>query len=244
MLPSRTLLAVSLLLALWSAEAKAERSEPLLSPAQVSSASPAGALAAVRDGAGSQALEPFHLAPGEGVPRGYEARLSPLFGEIAADRVMLALCRAGFHGCSGAGRRFLAVIEGAQGKHGRARLGEINRSINLAVTYMSDETQHGHADVWSSPLATFETLKGDCEDYAIAKYVALLELGVAAEDLRLVVVRSRRAGEGHAVLATRQDGHWLVLDNRSFLMIADDDLGRYAALAAFTLSPSLRPSAG
>ena len=38
---------------------------------------------------------------------------------------------------------------------------------------MSDLAQYGEIDVWSSPLLTFTTGRGDCEDYAIAKFVAL-----------------------------------------------------------------------
>jgi predicted transglutaminase-like cysteine proteinase len=48
--------------------------------------------------------------------------------------------------------------------------------------------QWGEVDVWSSPLVTFNTGAGDCEDYAIAKYVALQMTGISAEDLRIVVV--------------------------------------------------------
>ena len=54
---------------------------------------------------------------------------------------------------------------------GRARLEEANRAVNMAIRYVSDYTQHGEADRWSAPLASFATAKGDCEDYAIAKYV-------------------------------------------------------------------------
>ena len=38
-------------------------------------------------------------------------------------------------------------------------------------------------------IATLTTGFGDCEDYAIAKYVALVEAGVAAEDVRLIIAR-------------------------------------------------------
>ena len=38
---------------------------------------------------------------------------------------------------------------------------------------------------------TFNTGAGDCEDYAIAKYVALQTAGISAEDLRIVVVHGR-----------------------------------------------------
>ena len=53
----------------------------------------------------------------------------------------------------------------------------------------------------------------DCEDYAIAKYVALREAGVEAADLRFLLVRDRLAGD-HAVLGVRYEGRWLILDNR------------------------------
>ena len=43
--------------------------------------------------------------------------------------------------------------------------------------------------------------RGDCEDYAIAKYVALREAGVARENLQLVLVRDRAVRQDHAVLA-------------------------------------------
>ena len=45
---------------------------------------------------------------------------------------------------------------------------------------MSDLAQWGVIDRWSAPLETFTTGRGDCEDYAIAKYVALTAAGVAA----------------------------------------------------------------
>ena len=156
---SKASLLVPVLLALWSGEARSERSDRLSSPEPVAiAATPGSAPAPVGHGAGPSAFEPFHLSAG-GAHGAYEARLSVLSGEIAADRTMLALCRSGFRGCSEAGRRFLAMLEAARDKTGRAKLGAINRSINLTVTYTSDEVQHGQPDVWSSPLATFDSLR-------------------------------------------------------------------------------------
>jgi hypothetical protein len=57
---------------------------------------------------------------------------------------------------------------------------------------MEDLVQYGEVDVWNSPLVTFNTAAGDCEDYAIAKYVALQMAGISAEDL-LARIRSRVA---------------------------------------------------
>ena len=72
---------------------------------------------------------------------------------------------------------------------------------------MSDLAQWGVIDRWSTPLETFATRHGDCEDYAIAKCVALRQAGVDDEDLRLIIVRDLVVGgENHAVLAARWSG--------------------------------------
>jgi predicted transglutaminase-like cysteine proteinase len=92
--------------------------------------------------------------------------------------------------------------------------------------------QHGVADLWSAPLASFASGRGDCEDYAIAKYVALRESGVAAEDLRIVLVRDLVVREDHAVLAVRQDERWMILANRSMAPIADSDARSFMPLFA------------
>ena len=62
----------------------------------------------------------------------------------------------------------------------------------------------------AAPLETFSDGRGDCEDYAFAKLVALRESGMATADLRLLLVRDLVSRQDHAVLAARHDGHWLV----------------------------------
>src|SRR6185437_1156400 len=95
---------------------------------------------------------------------------------------------------------------------------------------MSDMAQYGQVDVWSSPLVTLAHAAGDCEDYAIVKYVALRLAGIAADDLRLVVLHDTVRGEDHAVTAARLDGHWLMLDNNRMAMIEDADIRNYRPL--------------
>lgn len=151
--------------------------------------------------------------------------------KIDDDMVQLALCDGDRAGCvSPAALKLLAIVDAARAREGRARLGETNRAINLAIHPMSDLAQYGQDDVWSSPLATFASGAGDCEDYAIAKFVALRLAGVPANDLRIVVVRDTMRGEGHAVAAARLDGHWLMLDNRRMAMVEDDDIRDYQPL--------------
>ena len=54
---------------------------------------------------------------------------------------------------------------------------------------MSDQALYGEIDFWASPLATLGRGAGDCEDYAIAKFVALRLAGMSADDLRIVIMR-------------------------------------------------------
>jgi predicted transglutaminase-like cysteine proteinase len=138
------------------------------------------------------------------------------------ERVQLALCDGDRDRCvSPAALQLLAIVDNARAREGRARLGEINRAINLAIRPMSDLAQYGEIDVWSSPLVTFAHGAGDCEDYAIAKFVALRLAGISPGDLRIVVMRDTIRGEDHAVAAARLDGRWLVLDNRRMAMVED-----------------------
>jgi|GEM_PF-262460 len=64
---------------------------------------------------------------------------------------------------------------------------------------------------WAT-LYEFLRRGGDCEDYAIAKYFMLRELGFPAHELRVLVTRERRVRGNHAVLAIDRgaDGVWLL----------------------------------
>jgi len=149
--------------------------------------------------------------------RGVEAK-------IRADDDVLAHCSADPQDCPKAAQTFLAIVAQGRAHSGLARIGTINRAVNLAIEPMSDMAQWGVPDRWSDPLETFTTGRGDCEDYAIAKYAALTAAGVAAEDVKLVVVRNTAADEDHAVVAVRNDGDWIILDNRWLVMVKDAEM--------------------
>src|SRR3954454_10975231 len=153
------------------------------------------------------------------------------------DMVQLALCDGDRNNCaSPAALKLLAIVDQAGSLDAGARLGETNRAISLGIRAADD----GSEDVWSSPLATFARGAGDCEDYAIAKLAALKLAGIAAEDLRIVVVRDLRAGEEHAIAAARLDGHWLMLDNRRMAMVEDDAARSYQPLFVLYQSAVLK----
>jgi hypothetical protein len=134
----------------------------------------------------------------------------------------------------------LSIVDAAHNRTGLARFGETNRAINLAIRPMSDQAQYGVEDQWSSPLATLTTGAGDCEDYAIAKFLALQLAGVAPADLRIVILRNALTLEDHAVVAARLNDQWYLLDNRHMAMALDAQLTGYRPLFVLDASGAKR----
>jgi predicted transglutaminase-like cysteine proteinase len=175
-----------------------------------------------------RSAEPFGLAASALPDGGLRDKWIGVQRRLDDEMVQLALCEGDRDGCvSPAALTFLDIVDAARSREGRARLGEINRAINLAIRPISDLAQHGQIDVWTSPLATLARGGGDCEDYAIAKFVALRRAGLAADDLRIVVLHDTIHDEDHAVTAARLDGRWLTLDNRRMAMVWDADVRNF-----------------
>jgi predicted transglutaminase-like cysteine proteinase len=156
-----------------------------------------------------------------------------LVADIRAENEILARCRKDASHCPAAAQKFLDVVAIGRAYDGRARIGIINRAINLAIRPTSDLVQWGIADRWSAPLETLASGRGDCEDYAIAKYVALRETGLAGNDVRLIIVRDLASGEDHAVVAARVEAKWIMLDNRRLTLLEDDAMPHVLPLFAF-----------
>jgi predicted transglutaminase-like cysteine proteinase len=175
-----------------------------------------------------RSVEPFGRATAILSEGGLRDKWLGLQRRLADDLVQLALCEGDHEGCvSPAALKFLAVVDDAKARDGRARLGEVNRAVNLAIRPADDLVQYGAIDVWASPLMAFANGAGDCEDYAIAKFVALRLAGMAPDDLRIVIMHDKLRDEDHAVAAARLDGQWLTLDNRRMTMVADTDVRNY-----------------
>jgi predicted transglutaminase-like cysteine proteinase len=85
------------------------------------------------------------------------------------------------------------------------KIKKLNDYINSQFLYSEDKEIWGKPEYWASPLELFEKLAGDCEDFAILKYVALLELGVNPDKVRLSYVKIHKKNstlkdESHMVL--------------------------------------------
>jgi predicted transglutaminase-like cysteine proteinase len=159
----------------------------------------------------------FEILPS--VAHGVSAKWDELRSRIRIDEVTLATCRAEHAKCPDAAREFLQIVDGARSLEGRARIGTINRAINLKIRHVTDLVQYGIDDFWSSPLATLNAGAGDCEDYAIAKYLALREVGIASDDLRFVIGHDIKQMTDHAVVAVQFGREWLILDNRHQVLV-------------------------
>lgn len=199
----------------------------LFSPAPIETM-PWGKEPVVQESQESIAKEPFNMtATHSGAMSAKWRSLQPA---LQMEARILDLCRANPDVCTPAAASYLGIIEAARGRDGRARIGEINRAINLAIRPENDLARFHVPDVWATPLATFAAGAGDCEDYAIAKYVALRQAGVAREDLRIVIVHNPGLRQDHAVTAARVDGEWLILDNRTMLLLTDTQAGHLTPL--------------
>jgi predicted transglutaminase-like cysteine proteinase len=95
-----------------------------------------------------------------------------------------------------------------------AKLELVNRFFN-ALPFVSDLEHWGKMDYWATPLEFMQSNGGDCEDFAIAKYLTLRELGVPTERLRITYVNALTLNQAHMVLAyyATPDAEPLVLDN-------------------------------
>ena len=93
----------------------------------------------------------------------------------------------------------------------REKVIHANVALN-AVPYALSTRNWGRAGYWEAPLE-FLTYGGQCQDYAITKYMLLLQAGVPADQMRIVVLRATVRGEDHAVLVVNIDGEALMLDD-------------------------------
>jgi len=153
-----------------------------------------------------------------------------LQARIAVDEKTVMKCLSDESTCSQAARSFLSIVDLGRKHEGRARLGWINRAVNTSIRPTSDWAQYGYADFWASPLQALGNGAGDCEDYAIVKYVALRNLGMDVKDLRLVIVQDYKHHTIHAVVAVRDEQRWAILDNRTMAIVNTDELKNYLPL--------------
>lgn len=95
------------------------------------------------------------------------------------------------------------------------QLKAVNRFFNLQLRYREDIDIWGQLDYWATPVESLQRGAGDCEDYAIAKYFTLRQLGVPVDKLRITYVKALQLNQAHMVLTyyPHPGAMPLVLDN-------------------------------
>ena len=117
--------------------------------------------------------------------------------------------------------RFIALntmLEKSKNSDLRTKLEKINDFFN-DIKYASDQTVYGTSDYWANPYEFLAKDKGDCEDYAIAKYFSLIKLGIPDDKLRITYVIYKKANsrfeQAHMVLTYyhKTGAEPVILDN-------------------------------
>jgi predicted transglutaminase-like cysteine proteinase len=117
------------------------------------------------------------------------------------------------------------IMSQTRGMEPMEQLKAVNAFFNK-WPYRLDQDAYGTSDWWATPQE-FLKISGDCEDFSITKYFALRELGFAADDLRIVILKDRIRGIAHAVLAVFLQGDAYVLDNVSGAIFPHTRLKHY-----------------
>lgn len=97
----------------------------------------------------------------------------------------------------------------------REKLAVVNDFFNSNVLFVDDILLWDKEDYWATPIEMLSLGAGDCEDYSIAKYFTLRQLGVDEDKLRITYVKAIDLNQAHMVLTYFENKRAipLVLDN-------------------------------
>jgi len=101
----------------------------------------------------------------------------------------------------------------------------VNALVNK-TEYIEDANNYGQSDYWATPIEFF-TRGGDCEDFAIAKYVSLRALGVPESRMRIAIVQDLKKNIPHAILIVYTDEGAMVLDNQNKRALDASSISHY-----------------
>lgn len=131
-------------------------------------------------------------------------------------------------------QRWQKLIASLRGRSVKSQLKAVNAYANSA-RYIIDPINWGVKDYWASPGQFFRK-NGDCEDYAILKFLTLRRLGYQGDTLRIVVLQDLDLRIAHAVLAVYEKKKIFILDNQMTLVVEDRRIRHYRPI--FSLNES------
>lgn len=123
--------------------------------------------------------------------------------------------------------QWAALVDDLKSRPVADRVAYVNKYLN-AVRYVPATENWGSPDYWETPFE-FLARGGQCQDYAISKYLALQASGIPDSAMRVAVVHDRQTGQDHAILIVTVDGRDLVLDNMTTTVDLIENVTRYRA---------------
>jgi len=98
------------------------------------------------------------------------------------------------------GQAWFNVMDNSNNLMDSEKLENVNRFFNM-LRFIDDIKLWGDKNYWATPIEFIGVNGGDCEDFAIAKYFTLLELGIPDEKMRITMVKAVRLNQYHMVVA-------------------------------------------
>ncbi len=92
------------------------------------------------------------------------------------------------------------IMDQASGIDEKQQLERVNRFFNL-FNFVDDIKLWGKSNYWATPMEFIGVNGGDCEDFSIAKYFTLLQLGIPEDKMRITMVKANTLNQYHMVLA-------------------------------------------
>ena len=200
--------------------AQAQSLADLVSSAQAARVAPGGnaGLSAGQDLFGSREFKSPSL---RGLPQWQR-----VLGKMKQQRAGYLQCSEDASACkTDAQRAWREVVRQAAQAAPRDQLKIVNRYFNR-LPYRLDNEVYGVNEYWATPDEFLRT-SGDCEDYAIAKFFALRQLGFGPDQMRIVILWDEIRSIGHAVLAVYSAKGILILDNLSELIVTHERYRHY-----------------
>lgn len=122
-----------------------------------------------------------------------------------------------------------------QGKPDRGKLELVNEFYNNRIQYATDIETWGAKEYWATPDELLERNAGDCEDFALAKYLTLKESGMSDDALKVVYCKLITTGAAHMVLYYF-GGETLILDNIVDNIFTDTERSDIVPILGFNCS--------
>lgn len=112
------------------------------------------------------------------------------------------------------GKAWFKILSESHNLNEMEKLKKVNDFFNL-LNFVDDIKLWGDKNYWATPVEFIGVNGGDCEDFAIAKYFSLLELGIADKKMRITMVKSLTLNQYHMVVAyyEKPNSIPLILDN-------------------------------